>query len=114
MKRILRLDRPRLRGPFGAQDEFILAATVQNLRKLAKTDPDARRNARLNANKHTRAWFLATSPTVGLPTSSTQSASSGHSITAHYANSAYAPLNMRITIKACSSLVAVPAAGDNP
>jgi hypothetical protein len=36
LKRILRLDRLRLRGPFGAQDEFLLAATVQNLRKLAK------------------------------------------------------------------------------
>src|SRR5204863_535790 len=34
LKRILRLDRLRLRGPFGAQDEFLLAATVQNLRKL--------------------------------------------------------------------------------
>ena len=36
LKRILRLDRLRLRGPFGAQDEFLLAATAQNLRKLAK------------------------------------------------------------------------------
>jgi hypothetical protein len=36
LKRILRLDRRRLRGPFGAQDEFLLAATFQNLRKLAK------------------------------------------------------------------------------
>jgi hypothetical protein len=39
LKRILRLDRLRLRGPFGAQDEFLLAATVQNLRKLAKLIP---------------------------------------------------------------------------
>ena len=38
-KRILRLDRLRLSGPFGAQDEFLLAATVQNLRKLAKPIP---------------------------------------------------------------------------
>jgi Transposase DDE domain len=36
LKRILRLDRLRLRGPFGARDEFLLAATTQNLRKLAK------------------------------------------------------------------------------
>ena len=36
LKRILRFDRLRLRGPIGAQDEFLLAATVQNLRKLAK------------------------------------------------------------------------------
>jgi hypothetical protein len=27
---------PRLRGPFGARDEFLLAAIAQNLRKLAK------------------------------------------------------------------------------
>jgi hypothetical protein len=36
LKRILRLDRLRLRGPNGARDEFLLAATTQNLRKLAK------------------------------------------------------------------------------
>jgi hypothetical protein len=36
LKRILRLDRLRLRGPSGAKDEFLLAATAQNLRKLAK------------------------------------------------------------------------------
>lgn len=36
LKRILLLDRLRLRGPFGAQEEFLLAATVQNLQKLAK------------------------------------------------------------------------------
>jgi hypothetical protein len=39
LKRILRLERLRLRGPSGAQDEFLLAATVQNLRKLAKLSP---------------------------------------------------------------------------
>jgi transposase len=36
LKRILKLDRLRLRGPCGARDEFLLAATAQNLRKLAK------------------------------------------------------------------------------
>ncbi len=36
LKRILKLGRLRLRGPHGAHDEFLLAATVQNLRKLAK------------------------------------------------------------------------------
>jgi hypothetical protein len=40
LKRILRLDRLRLRGPNGARDEFLLAATVQNLRKLAKLIPE--------------------------------------------------------------------------
>jgi transposase len=36
LKRILRLDRLRLRGPNGANDEFLLAATAQNLRRMAK------------------------------------------------------------------------------
>ena len=36
---ILRLDRLRLRGPCGAHDEFLLAATAQNLRKPAKLIP---------------------------------------------------------------------------
>ena len=41
LKRILKLDRLRLRGPNGARDEFHLAATAQNLRKLAKLIPIA-------------------------------------------------------------------------
>jgi Transposase DDE domain len=39
LKRILKLDRLRLRGPNGARDEFVLAATAQNLRKMAKLIP---------------------------------------------------------------------------
>jgi len=39
LKRILKLDRLRLRGPHGAKDEFLLAATAQNLRKMAKIIP---------------------------------------------------------------------------
>src|SRR5580693_8084569 len=39
LKRILKLGRLRLRGPCGARDEFLLAATAQNLRKLAKLIP---------------------------------------------------------------------------
>lgn len=39
MKWILGLDRVRLRGPNGAKDEFTLAATAQNLRKMAKLLP---------------------------------------------------------------------------
>ena len=39
LKRILKLDRLRLRGPNGARDEFHLAATAQNLRRLAKLLP---------------------------------------------------------------------------
>jgi hypothetical protein len=36
LKRILKLDRLRLRGLSGAKDEFLLAATAQNLRRMAK------------------------------------------------------------------------------
>jgi transposase len=36
LKRILKLDRLRLRGLSGANDEFLLAATAQNLRRMAK------------------------------------------------------------------------------
>ena len=39
LKRILRLTRLRLRGPNGASDEFLLAATAQNLRRLARLRP---------------------------------------------------------------------------
>ena len=39
LKRILKLDRLRLRGPNGARDEFHLADTAQNLRRLAKLVP---------------------------------------------------------------------------
>jgi transposase len=39
LKRILKLNRLRLRGPCGARDEFLLAATAQNLRKLSKLIP---------------------------------------------------------------------------
>ncbi len=36
LKRILMMDRLRLRGPRDASDEFLLAATAQNLLKMAK------------------------------------------------------------------------------
>ena len=36
LKRILKLDKLRLRGFSGASDEFLLAATAQNLRRMAK------------------------------------------------------------------------------
>lgn len=45
LKRILKLDKLRLRGLSGANDEFLLAATAQNLRRMAKwlmpTTPEA-------------------------------------------------------------------------
>jgi transposase len=40
LKRISRLGRLRLRGPCGAKDEFLLAATAQNLRRLARLRPE--------------------------------------------------------------------------
>ena len=43
LKRILKPGRLRLRGPNGAKEEFLLAATAQNLRKLAKLIPVATR-----------------------------------------------------------------------
>ncbi len=36
MKRILKMDRLRLRGLSGASDEFLLTATAQNLRRMAR------------------------------------------------------------------------------
>lgn len=44
LKRILKLRQLRLRGPSGAHDEFLLAATVQNLRRMAKNLLPARQN----------------------------------------------------------------------
>lgn len=45
LKRILKLDRLRLRGPSGAHDEFLLVATAQNLRRMAKWLAPASQNA---------------------------------------------------------------------
>ena len=39
LKRLLKLGPLRLRSPSGAKDEFLLAATAQSLRKLAKLIP---------------------------------------------------------------------------
>lgn len=36
LKRILKMNQLRLRGLTGAKDEFLLAATAQNLRRMAK------------------------------------------------------------------------------
>jgi transposase len=45
LKRILKLDRLRLRGLSGAHDEFLLAATAQNLRRMAKRLLEGRQGA---------------------------------------------------------------------
>jgi transposase len=50
LKRILKLDRLRLRGLAGAQDDFILAATAQNLRRMAKwLMPESRKAGTITA-----------------------------------------------------------------
>ena len=36
LKKILKLDRLRLRGPNGAHDEFLLAGIALNFRRMAK------------------------------------------------------------------------------
>jgi len=47
LKRILKLDRLRLRGLSGARDEFLLAATAQNLRRMGKWLMAGQQEARL-------------------------------------------------------------------
>jgi hypothetical protein len=54
LKRILRLDRLRLCGPSGAKDEFLLAATAQNLRKMAKLIPLSSAEGFFNAIRRIR------------------------------------------------------------
>jgi Transposase DDE domain len=45
LKRVLKLERLRLRGLTGAHDEFLLAATAQNLRRMAKRLFEVQRSA---------------------------------------------------------------------
>ena len=60
LKRILGLGRLRLRGPCGANDEFLLAATAQNLRKLAKTFPAPQQTQKARSERHSRSVQRAT------------------------------------------------------
>ena len=78
LKRILRLDRLRLRGPNGARDEFHLAAAAQNLRKLAKLIPMPTQPLPASANHHCPAQLSGGLPPNPTPTSSTQSTKSRH------------------------------------
>jgi len=55
LKRILKLDRLRLRGLSGARDEFLLAATAQNLRRMAKRLLNAKPGAMAPAKKGRKA-----------------------------------------------------------
>jgi hypothetical protein len=54
LKRILGLGRLRLRGPNGANDEFLLTATTQNLRKLAKIFPAPQSTQKALLKRHLR------------------------------------------------------------
>jgi hypothetical protein len=47
LKRILKLGQLRLRGLSGAHDEFLLAATAQNLRRMAKKLLPTKQNMQL-------------------------------------------------------------------
>jgi transposase len=49
LKRILKLDRLRLRGVSSARDEFLLAATAQNLRRMAKRLLEAKQRSPVSA-----------------------------------------------------------------
>lgn len=80
LKRILKLDRLRLRGPNGARDEFHLAATAQNLRKMAKIL--VRSTPQLACRRTTlprrRCLSINSHPTpASRPSSSTESVHSG-------------------------------------
>ena len=63
-KRILRLDRLRLRGPSGAKDEFLLAATAQNLQESWRSSFRSRRpSSPHEANsQESRLADIATNP----------------------------------------------------
>ena len=67
LKRILRLDRLRLRGPSGAKDEFLLAATAQNLRKLAKPSPFRRRSSPHEAERPHSAALIVVATAIRSP-----------------------------------------------
>ena len=64
LKRILRLGRLRLRGSCGAKDEFLLAATAQNLQRRAKLRPASARRGVMAGSPGPR---LGTRPTIAVP-----------------------------------------------
>ena len=69
LKRIFRLGKLRLRVPSGAKDEFLLAATAQNLRKLAKLTALPARSSPHEPERPIRAASIAIAtviPLVGL------------------------------------------------
>jgi hypothetical protein len=80
LKRILKLDRLRLRGPNGARYEFLLAATAQNLRKLAKLIPIPNLKPagdRISLAIYRNVTVTAAFSPISSRTSSTESVTSG-------------------------------------
>jgi hypothetical protein len=59
LKRILGLGKLRLRGPSGAKDEFLLAATAQNLRKRRSSSPSRSRSSPHEAERPSFAPLTA-------------------------------------------------------
>jgi hypothetical protein len=57
-KRILKLDRRRLRGPKGAHDEFLLAATAQKFEANGKGDDADRIDITCIASRIERTDFI--------------------------------------------------------
>jgi hypothetical protein len=64
LKRILRLDRLRQRGPNGAKDEFLLAATAQKSEETGEAHPAP--GARIHHMRR-RARLRLASPRLQLP-----------------------------------------------
>lgn len=82
LKRILGFGQLQLRGPCGANDESLLAATAQNLRKLAKITP-APQQARKPNRKGARAAFGTAISALANVSFSTDAAGSGLSPQMH-------------------------------
>ncbi len=62
LKRILKLDRLRLRGPNGARDEFHLAAAAQN--QTRKAHPDAGTETGMSGNRPMHPRAIARQPSI--------------------------------------------------
>ncbi len=77
LKRILKLDRLRLRGPNGARNEFHLAATAQNLRNR-QAHPDARAKSSVRRAGLVQQRAMIKAEAHSPQTSSTKSAHLAH------------------------------------
>jgi hypothetical protein len=78
LKRILKLGRLRLRGPQGAQDEFVLAAIAQNLRRFASLVARAPHNRSLWRTRDAMIAFEVAEAASGQTRSIPADIRSGH------------------------------------